>query len=73
MQNAPAADRNKGPILSVLQTIFPADFSGLALEIASGTGQHVAYFAQSFKNLIWQPTDLAKPFLRRYCCLLYTF
>ena len=66
MQNAPAADRNKDPILKVLQTILPADLSGKALEIASGTGQHVTYFAQSFTNLVWQPSDLEKPFLGRY-------
>ena len=58
MQNAPAADRNKDYILKVLQTILPNDLSGQALEIASGTGQHVSHFAQSFKKLIWQPSDV---------------
>ncbi|MEO5658518.1 MAG: DUF938 domain-containing protein, partial [Polaromonas sp.] len=42
---SPAADRNKQPILDVLRELLPE--SGNALEIASGTGQHVAWFAAS--------------------------
>jgi hypothetical protein len=52
---APAAERNKGPILGVLERVLPE--TGLVLEIASGTGQHVAYFAQALKKLTWQPSD----------------
>ena len=32
--------------------------SGLVLEIASGTGEHVTDFAARFPGLEWQPTDL---------------
>ncbi len=51
-----AAERNKQPILDVLLTLLPAQ--GRALEIASGTGQHVVWFAQHLPRWSWQPTDL---------------
>jgi SAM-dependent methyltransferase len=54
--HAPAADRNKGPILEVLRRWLPAQ--GTVVEIASGTGQHVAYFAAALPDLTWQPTEL---------------
>lgn len=52
---SPAADRNKQPILEVLHTVLPPQ--GHALEIASGTGQHVAWFAQHLPQWTWQPSD----------------
>jgi len=51
-----SADRNRGPILKVLERVLPK--TGLVLEIASGTGQHVVHFAQALKGLSWQPTDI---------------
>jgi len=53
---APAAERNKEPILEVLKRFVPE--TGLVLEIASGTGQHVMHFAAALPSLTWQPTDL---------------
>lgn len=53
---APAASRNVDAIGALLEQVAPR--SGKALEIASGTGQHVAAFAARFPDLIWQPTDV---------------
>jgi hypothetical protein len=58
---SPAAERNKQPILEVLQQVLPEH--GLALEIASGTGQHVAWFARHLPHWTWQPTDADAPAL----------
>jgi SAM-dependent methyltransferase len=51
-----SAERNRGPILKVLERALPK--TGLVLEVASGTGQHVIHFAQALKGLSWQPTDM---------------
>jgi SAM-dependent methyltransferase len=50
-----AAERNKDPILTVLESVLPA--TGSVLEIASGSGQHVCYFAQALPGLHWQPSE----------------
>ncbi|MCM2346520.1 MAG: class I SAM-dependent methyltransferase [Acidovorax soli] len=53
--HSPAAERNSGPILAVLQALLPQQ--GAALEIASGTGQHAACFGAALPRWTWQPTD----------------
>jgi len=54
-RDAPAAMRNREPILGVLERVLPDQ--GLVLEIAAGTGQHAAHFAPRFPGLDWQPSD----------------
>jgi SAM-dependent methyltransferase len=55
-RHSPAAQRNRQPILEVLRRVLPA--RGTALEIASGTGQHAAFFAAGLPQWTWQPTDV---------------
>jgi SAM-dependent methyltransferase len=52
---SPAADRNRQAILDVLKQVLPR--KGRALEIASGTGQHITFFAAAMPGWSWQPTD----------------
>lgn len=54
---APACERNRGPILEVLQ-VFLADRRHV-LEIGSGTGQHAVHFAAALPALTWQASDRA--------------
>jgi SAM-dependent methyltransferase len=54
-RHAPATARNREPLADVLREVLPA--SGTVLEIASGTGEHAAYFAGLFPHLKWQPSD----------------
>lgn len=53
---SPASERNQAPILAVLRSLLPD--TGAALEIASGTGQHAAFFGAALPGWSWQPTDL---------------
>lgn len=53
---SPASARNITPILEVMRRTMPAE--GLALEIASGTGEHCARFAAEFAGVTWLPTDV---------------
>ena len=52
-----AAERNRQPILEVLRRMLPP--AGRALEIASGSGQHVSWFARHLPGWTWQPTEFA--------------
>lgn len=54
-KHAPATLRNREAIAEALGDILPP--SGLILEIASGSGEHCAYFAERFAGLAWQPSD----------------
>lgn len=55
-RHAPAALRNRGPILEVIRDLLPT--SGTVLEIASGSGEHVIFFAEHLPGLHWQPSDV---------------
>jgi len=54
LKSAPA-ERNKQPILEILERVLPR--TGVVLEIASGTGQHAAHFACSLPGIVWQPSE----------------
>lgn len=56
---APATERNREPILEILKAILPRQ--GTVLEIASGTGEHITWFAQAMPHLSWQPSDVDAP------------
>jgi len=47
--------RNRQPILEVLRRVLPS--KGLVLEVASGSGEQAAFFAQQLPPLLWQPTE----------------
>jgi SAM-dependent methyltransferase len=51
-----ACERNKGPILEVLQR-WLAHQAGVVLEIGAGTGQHAVHFARHLPRLSWQPSE----------------
>ena len=55
MLSSPAALRNRGPILEVLERHLPG--RGAVLELASGSGEHVTHFAAALPDLVFQPSD----------------
>ena len=69
----PSAERNREPIVNILRKVVDTDLLPGAqlkcLEIASGSGTHVGYFAPNFPHIIWQPSDLESeniPSLKAY-------
>ncbi|MEX0280638.1 MAG: DUF938 domain-containing protein [Arenibacterium sp.] len=53
---APAAERNADVIAGLISDIAPD--SGRALELASGTGQHIVHLAAQNPGIIWQPSEV---------------
>ena len=64
--NAPSAVRNAEHIVKLVKKTAPK--SGKALEIASGTGQHVVKLASALPFLIWQPSDVDEARIKSICC-----
>jgi hypothetical protein len=60
-QYAAATQRNRQPILEVLWRVLPP--AGNILEVASGTGEHAAFFAPRLCPRQWIPSD-SNPQLR---------
>lgn len=58
LPRSPATERNRGPILAVLERVLPRE--GRVLEIGSGTGQHAVWFAWHLPQLQWIASDRAE-------------
>jgi hypothetical protein len=52
-----AGKRNRDPILEVFKEAFPRS-AGNVLELASGSGMHINYFAPHFTHIYFQPSDM---------------
>ena len=50
-----SCERNKQPILSVIETLLETKQS--LLEIGSGTGQHATFFAEQLPHITWHTSD----------------
>jgi hypothetical protein len=67
-----AAEHNKEPILQALKNFIAPYMEATSnnncvyycLEISSGSGQHVVYFAPHFPSVVWQPSDVDASSLR---------
>ena len=64
--SAPSALRNAEPIVELVREI--AIKPGNALEIASGTGQHVVKLAAALPFLNWQPSDVDETRIKSIRC-----
>ena len=47
--------RDRDFILDVLRDVLP--MTGVVLEIASGSGEHIVHFARNFPALVFQPSN----------------
>ena len=58
-QYAPATLRNRDFILDVLRDVLRdvLPMTGVILEVASGSGEHVVHCARNFPALVFQPSD----------------
>ena len=61
--DAPAFHRNHDPIWNVIGP-WLVQQDGHALEIGSGTGQHIVEFARKAPRLTWWPSDILEAHLR---------
>jgi tRNA G46 methylase TrmB len=52
---APATLRNRDFILDVLRDVLPT--TGIILEVACGSGEHVVHCARNLPSLVFQPSD----------------
>jgi hypothetical protein len=57
------SEKNKAPILKVLLDYVK---NGNFLEVSSGTGQHVSFFAPNFKEVTFFPTEFELDNLPRF-------
>jgi hypothetical protein len=53
---SPSAARNREPIVAAFAPFLPK--AGKALEVASGTGEHVIALARATPAIVWRPSDL---------------
>lgn len=65
---SPQAERNWESLCSVLENVLEHQSHRqlFALELGSGTGQHVIRFAQKTPFVTWQPSDIKEESLDRF-------
>lgn len=62
MMDHPAGNRNKDPLLEVLKKHVDTSTESNLLEISSGPGLHICYFAKHFPNTTFQPSEYTTNF-----------
>lgn len=65
---SPQAERNWESLCSVLEDVLEHQSHRqlFALELGSGTGQHVVRFSQKLPFVTWQPSDIKEESLNRF-------